>query len=107
MIDAMTIVALLASNPGPFDQATFFESIAVWATEGVLATTVLGQIYLWKSHYEFKTHVSDNYVKSGELMSKVNGLDTDIKEVRKTMSRILELVAELRGSNRVGPAGSQ
>ena len=107
MIDMMTIMVLAAANPGAFDQAGFFESIAVWATEGVLAITVLGQIYLWKSHYDFKTHVSDNYVKSGELMSKVNGLDTDIKEVRKTMNRILELVAELRGSNRVGPAGTQ
>lgn len=90
---------MLGMVPQGVDLSTYFESIAIWATEGVLGATVLGQVYLWKSHYDFKTHVANEYVKSSDLMAKVNKVDTDIGEVRKTMSRILELVAELRGAN--------
>lgn len=82
----------------------FFQTIGIWATEGVLAIVVLGVIRLWFAHFKLREELASQYVKKDDLASSIQGgnqrmerIESEMGELRKTTTRILELVAEIRG----------
>lgn len=85
------------SLPASFDAESYLTTIAIWATEGVLGLTALGVLYLWRSHYEFREHVANTYVKNDDLVHKIDKVEFDIGEMRKMQERILVLIGQLRG----------
>lgn len=90
----------------------FIQHIAEYATEGVLALVVIGQIRLWIAHFKLREELARDYVRESDLMARVSAVDvsvTDLRkrveeemaEMRRTTTRILELVAEIRGKSNV------
>lgn len=91
---------------------TILQPLALWAIEGILGLVVVGLLVLWKSHYEFKVEVAREYLKKTDLRERVSGIDSsvielrrkmesDMGEMRRDITRILELVAEIRGKTNV------
>lgn len=91
---------------------TILQPLALWAIEGILGLVVVGLLILWKSHYEFKVEVAREYLKKTDLRERVSGIDSsvielrrkmesDMGEMRRDITRILELVAEIRGKTNV------
>lgn len=90
----------------------YAQHIAEWATELVLGLVVIGLIKLWKSHYDLRLEVAREYVKNADLAQRVTSVDSsvielrrkmesDMGEMRRDITRILELVAEIRGKTNV------
>lgn len=76
----------------------FFQSIGIWATEGVLALVVIGHIRLWFSHLNFRTEVAKTYATQEELRILFAEQKTDLHAVKETVERILGMVHEIKGS---------
>jgi hypothetical protein len=79
----------------------YLQHLAEWATEGVLGLVVIGQIRLWLAHFHFREEVANDYVKKDEVVNRFEKVDIQMDELRKTTTRILELVAEIRGRTNV------
>jgi hypothetical protein len=69
---------------------------------------VLGLIRLWAAHFSLREEIARSYVKKDDLTSSIAAVgqrmervEGDVTELRKTTSRILELVAEIRGMTNV------
>lgn len=91
---------------------TLIHPLVLWAIEGILGLVVVGLLTLWKSHYDFRLEVSKEYVKNADLAQRVTSVDSsvielrrkmesDMGEMRRDITRILELVAEIRGKTNV------
>jgi hypothetical protein len=79
----------------------YLQHLAEWATEGVLALVVIGQIRLWLAHFKLREEMANDYVKKDEVVNRFEKVDIQMDELRKTTTRILELVAEIRGRTNV------
>lgn len=79
----------------------YLQHLAEWATEGVLALVVIGQIRLWLAHFKLREEMANDYVKKDEVVNRFEKVDVQMDELRKTTTRILELVAEIRGRTNV------
>jgi hypothetical protein len=79
----------------------YLQHLAEWATEGVLALVVIGQIRLWLAHFKLREEMAKEYVKKDEVVKSFEKVDVQMDELRKTTTRILELVAEIRGRSNV------
>lgn len=76
----------------------FFQTIGIWATEGVLALVVVGLIRLWFSFLNFKTESAKTYATQEELRLLFAEQKTDLHAVKETVERILGMVHEIKGS---------
>lgn len=76
----------------------FFQSIGIWATEGVLSLVVIGHIRLWFSHLNFRTEAAKTYATQEELRILFAEQKTDLHAVKETVERILGMVHEIKGS---------
>lgn len=79
----------------------YLQHIAEWATEGVLGLVVLGHIRLWVAHFKLREEIARDYVKNTDVMGRFEKVDIQMDELRRTTTRILELVAEIRGKTNV------
>jgi hypothetical protein len=79
----------------------YLQHLAEWATEGVLALVVIGQIRLWLAHFKLREEMANDYVKKDEVVNRFEKVDVQMDELRETTMRILELVAEIRGKTNV------
>jgi hypothetical protein len=90
----------------------YLKHIAEWATEGAVAMLIWSNINLWRALYAFQKDIAEKYVRAADLSPRLNAIDatiekirseqkTDLDAVRATTTRILELVAEIRGKTNV------
>jgi hypothetical protein len=76
----------------------FFQTIGVWATEGVLGLVVIGLIRLWFAFLTYKTEAAIKYATQDQLGVLFAEQKTDLHAVKETVERILGMVHEIKGS---------
>lgn len=86
----------------------YLQNIAEWATKFAVGLLIWSNIHLWRSHFNFRQEVTEKYVRAQDMTQRFNAIDNtidglrkdvknDLDAVRATTTRILELVAQIRG----------